>query len=366
MAAADRLRLRRVRAQLLDAPRPRTPEGIVRHLLAVQAQDLRSARLALRARGDGLLARDVDEALNRRELVVGWLSRGTLHLVRPDDYAWLLGLTAPSRMATSRRRLGQGGVPPGDADRAVREIERALADEGPLSRANLAERVAALGVRTEGQATPHLLMLAALRGAIVLGPTSEDGQLYALAEDWLGTRPTPLDGPARERALGELARRYLAGHGPATPADLAAWSGLPLRNVRAGLAVAGSSLGECAELAGTEWAGALEPREPAAAATGSDELPLRLLPAFDPYLLGWKDRSPVVAAEHARLVHPGGGMLRAVALVDGRAVATWTARRTGTSLKVELAPFAELSGEVIAVLRAEAADVARFEGRVLS
>lgn len=77
----------------------------------------------------------------------------------------------------------------------------------------------------------HLLMLACLRGHAVRGPTVEREHAYVLVRDWLGT-PAPV---ARERALAELARRYLAGHGPAGERDLAKWAGLPLRDARAGL-----------------------------------------------------------------------------------------------------------------------------------
>ena len=158
-------------------------------------------------------------------MVVAWLMRGTLHLVGRDDYPWLLGLTAPTRLTASRRRLGQEGVTPGDAERAVAIVERALADTGPLTRPELAQRIAAKGIRTEGQATPHLLGLAALRGIAVLGPLRDDGaHAFALARDWLGAAPPrKLD---RDAALAKLARRYLTAHGPATPADLATWSGL--------------------------------------------------------------------------------------------------------------------------------------------
>jgi Winged helix DNA-binding domain len=326
---------------------------IVERLLAVQAQDLRAARLALRARGKGLTAAAVDRALTvDRSLTVGWLCRGTLHLVRSEDYPWLLGLTAPPRGAGIRRRLGQEGVSPADADRAVRVIDRALAEDGPLGRPELAERVAARGIRTEGQATPHLLAHAATRGVAVLGPLHEGRQLFAPARDWLGAAPpTELAGTEREAALAELARRYLAGHGPATAADLAVWVGLPLRDARAGL---GAIAAELVELGGglVELAGS--GRTPA-------RLPARLLPAFDPYLLGWKDRSFRVPAEHERRVHPGGGMLRAVATVDGLAVGTWRAPRRAQRVTVELEPFGALAPSAERALRAEARDVERFE-----
>jgi DNA glycosylase AlkZ-like len=348
-AGAPTLRRARAAAQLLHRPRAAVVEEVVGRLLAVQAQDLRAARLALRARSAVLTAPDVDAALtDERSAVVAWLMRGTLHLVGRDDYPWLLGLTAPTRMAASRRRLGQEGVAPDDANRAVKIVERALADAGPLTRPELAQRIAAKGIRTEGQATPLLLNLAALRGIAVLGPVCADGaHAFALTRDWLGApAPRALDGPDRDAALAELARRYLAGHGPAAPADLAAWSGLPLRDARAGLQAIASELSR-----GGDDLVDLAAREPA-----PDAIPPRLLAAFDPYLLGWKDRAFAVPARHAKRVHPGGGMLRATATVDGIAVGTWSA--AGGEVELEL--FARVAAAQRAELSADGRDVERF------
>jgi hypothetical protein len=339
------LRARRAASQLLAGNGEPRAEAIVRRLLAVQAQDLGAARLALRARGAGLTAAEVDRALDEGALVVAWLGRGTLHLVAPEDHGWLLALTAPPRFAGSARRLRQEGVSPQDAERAVGIMAGAVADEGPLTRAELAQRIAAHGIRTEGQATPHLLALAALRGITVLGPRRGGGQAFVLARDWIGD-PAPVE---RDAALAELARRYLAGHGPASAADLATWAGLPLRDARAGLrAITVVEEGGLVDL----------PR-----GTVAEALPPRLLGPYDPYLLGWKDRGFAVAAEHARRVHPGGGVLRAVALVNGWAVATWSARRRDGRLAVRLDPFGPLAAADATALDAEIDDVARFEGR---
>lgn len=314
---------------------------MVRGLLAVQAQDLRAARLALRARGELFSAADVDEAITeKRSLVRGWLGRGTLHFVAREDYRWLHALTAPARFAANARRLGQEGVPEADAERALTVIEKALADEGPLSRAALAERVAVKDIRSAGQATPHLIMLAVLRGVAILGPIRRGAQDIALARDWLGEA----EEPDRDTALAELARRYLSAHGPASAADLATWIGLPLRDARSGLeAIAGELLEVGDGLVD------LAAHQPA-----PEPIPARLLPAFDPYLLGWKDRSFAVPAEHARRVHPGGGIVRPTAIVDGIAVGTWN-RREG------LDAFAAIPRAAAGELEAEAADILRFE-----
>jgi hypothetical protein len=186
-----------------------------------------------------------------------------------------------------------------------------------------------------------VLALAAFRGIAVLGPLHGSRQAFVLAADRLPGAPEA----DRGRSLAELARRYLAGHGPAAPSDLARWAGLPLRDAHMGLE---SISRELSTLEG----GLVD----LAARTPVGSLPPRLLPAFDPYLLGWKDRSFAVPAAHARRVHPGGGILRATATVGGRAVATW--RIHGDA--VELEPFGTLRRSDAAALRAEAADVVRF------
>src|SRR5689334_3914352 len=123
----------RLTAQLLAGDKVDSPLGVVERLLAVQAQDARGARLAIRARSVGVTAAEVDaELTDARSLVVTWLNRGTLHLVRREDYAWLQALTTPQLRTATARRLAQEGVSPDAAERGVVLIERTLIDNGPL------------------------------------------------------------------------------------------------------------------------------------------------------------------------------------------------------------------------------------------
>src|SRR5215471_4065163 len=224
----------RLAAQLLSGTPASATAEVAGRLLAIQAHDPRGAWLAVRARSHGLPAAAVDSAVSQdRCVVVTWLNRGTLHLVRAEDYWWLHPLTTPQLFTGNARRLAQEGVPPQDAERGAAVIERSLAAEGPLTRAQLSERIAAAGVRTQGQAIVHQLVLASLRGITIRGPIVGREQAYVLVRDWLGTRPPPFD---RDRALAELAARYLAGHGPASDRDLAQWAGLPVGDARRGLA----------------------------------------------------------------------------------------------------------------------------------
>ena len=119
MSGAPRgVAVERLTAQLLAGRRAGDPLEVTRRLLAVQGQDPRGARLAIRARSEGLSVADVDRALTRdRSLLITWLNRGTLHLVASEDYGWLHALTAPTLLTASARRLAQEGVTPDAAER---------------------------------------------------------------------------------------------------------------------------------------------------------------------------------------------------------------------------------------------------------
>lgn len=219
-------------------------------------------------------------------------------------------------------------------------IERALAGAGPLTREELRERVRAANVPTEGQAFVHVVMQASLQGVVVRGPMIGRRHAFVLVGDWLGDQRPPVE---RGRALAELARRYLAGHGPADERDLARWAGVPLRDARAGLAAIASELdhreGGLVALRGT---------------AAAELPPPLLLGAFEPVLLGWSSRAPILGAAEAAVV--SGGIFRPFALVRGAAAATWRL----DDGRVTLSPFGQLSRSDARALEKDAAAVERF------
>jgi hypothetical protein len=330
----------RLTAQALAGEPLRSSEAVAERLLAVQGQDPRGARLAVRARTEGVTAADVDRALGERSLLITWLNRGTLHLVRSEDYPWLHALTTPTHFASCRRRLRQEGISEAAAEKAMETIEATLGEEGPLSGRDLRARLDAAGMRIEGQAFIHLMFLAAARGIVVRGPMLGRQHAYVLVRDWLG-EPQPVD---REMALAELARRYLVGHGPADDRDLARWAGLPLRDARAGLAAIAPELEQrgdgLVELKGRPDPAPLPPP--------------RLLGAFDPLLLGWTSRKEVVGP-HEVLVTTN-GIFRPFALVEGRAVARWGL----AGGKVTIEPLDEVRRKDAATLEEDARRILEF------
>jgi hypothetical protein len=196
----------------------------------------------------------------------------------------------------------------------VETIVAVVAERCAQTRAEVRSALDEAGVPTEGQALVHLLAAATLRGHIVRGPIRSGQPAFVGVDAWLGPAPEQLE---ESGALARLARRFLAGHGPATAEDLARWAGITLRRARAGLAaIAEESIDGADGLVdladrSDEGSGGRAPAMPAPS----------LLGAFDPVLHGWVDRSLLVGTH--RNVVTTNGLFRPTALVGGRVVGTW-------------------------------------------
>jgi winged helix DNA-binding protein len=319
----------------------------------IQAQEGNAARLGFRARSRNLTARDVDRArTEERSIVRVWVMRKTLHLIAADDAAWMLPLFEPGIEAWSRRRLGQLGMADGQVERSMKEIGTLLAPGEPVSRAEVVDALAAKGVELTQQLRTHVFVTAVTSGLAAFGPDAQKGQPALIKrEAWLGKAPR-FD---RGRSLAELARRYFGAFGPATEADFAGWAGLTLGELRAGMGAIGGELREV-EISGERgWMLGRGRRAPAGPV-------VRLLPGWDNYLMGWRDRSFLAPRERWEKIGIGGGMLLPSVMRDGVAVGLWRLRRTSGRASVEIRPFQRLDAATRARIDEEIEDVARFEG----
>jgi winged helix DNA-binding protein len=333
--STDQVRWLRLRAQGLDGGRGPGSAAVsvgdaVCTAAALQAQAAGPARVQVWSRSTGLKAADVDAACASADVVRTWLMRGTLHMVVAEDLRALLTVLGPVNLRNGRRRREQLGLTDAVCARAMEVLPNILAGRRALTRAEIVSELAGHGVALDikTQAPPHLLAYAANSGLICRGPdVARDEPAYVLIDEWLATA-THTD---RESALALLAERHFAAYGPASAADLAAWSGLPAAEARAAVALIRDTLEEV-DHDGTRL---LLPRDGRSEDPRPPQRPYRLLARFDPYLLGHRSRDLILDPSFAKRVNAGGGMIAQTMLADGRIAGTWTA--------AALEPFGEVS-----------------------
>jgi hypothetical protein len=343
-----------MRAQGLGSDRDTDVVSAVARVCALQAQAVPAARLGVRVRTARLAAAAVDRAVADAAVVRTWMMRGTLHMLAAADFGWLVGLLGPVNVRAGQRRRGQLGLDDHLCARALTALESVLAGGTASTRARLVARLAEHGVLIDpkSQAPAHLLAFAANSGLICRGPdVDNDEPTYVLARDWLGDAAcAPVD---RSVALARLARRYLAGYGPAGMPDFAAWSGLP----RADAGTALAALADDTVRIDTERGPMFALGDPVA-----DAPPPRLLGQFDAVLLGYRDRELLLDERYAKRINAGGGMIGAAAVVGGRVAGTWKLRRSGARCAVVVEPFEDIPAAACSGLESEAADIGRFLG----
>jgi hypothetical protein len=324
----------RLRNQSIAPAGSATPDAVVRQLGAVQAQDYLGALWALGLRMATATEQDIEQAICDRTIIRTWPMRGTLHFVASEDVRWMLRLLTPRVISGAAHRRRQLELDEAALSRAEALFSAALRGNRQLTRLEMMEVLEQGGISTEGQRGYHLLRWAAQDGLICFGPRRGKKDTFVLLDEWLPTGKTL----SRGESLAELVRRYFSGHGPATIQDLMWWSGLPARDARASLEMVE------AELAHEEFGGRTYWSRSSLNATEAASPNAHLLPAFDEYLLGYKDRSDVLDPAYGTTVVPGGnGMFKPVIVVDGRVVGTWKRTLRKTKVLARLEPFEPLS-----------------------
>lgn len=287
--------------------------------------------IGLRVPGATLV--DVNAAFDRGELVRSWTMRGTLHAVAAEDLAWILSLTGERTLKSMSRRRQELGMDLSTVEQAREVVVEALRGGRSLTRHALFAELDSRGISTEGGRGYHLLVALSVSGTVCLGPMEGADQAVVLGDEWIDA-PRTLE---RDEALGEFARRYFTGHGPATLADFANWTKLPKSDCNIGLGLAGEGLEELVVEDVSYWmAGGL-------ADPGSASAPTRrvhLLPGFDEYLLGYRDRGAALDDGHRAAIVPGNnGMFRPSVVAGGRVVATWRREVRAKEVRLRVEPL---------------------------
>jgi len=362
----------------LDRPAPKALlSQVVADACGIQAQVMAAAQLALRVRVRNLRIEDVERALWRnRSLARVWCMRGTVHLVPSDEFAVFVRGSSSRQEDRVAAWLARTGASRSSVDRLIEAASEAMGR--PRTRDEIAESVRdSLGWRIEkagwrgwgGSADapgfrlgrvvvtiPGLAFAASYRGLVCFGPDEGRGTTFVRPDAWLRDWE---DLPVAE-AEDALLRRFLRAFGPATVSDFAAWSVLTMKRVRQIWSRLEDEISPVTVSGRTVWV--LHRDLPALERAKSGPTTVRLLPYFDSFLMGHKDRGHLVDAAHYRRIYRLSGWVYPAILLDGHIAGDWSYERTAKRLQVAVRPYASLDAETKDLIRGEAEDVARFLG----
>jgi hypothetical protein len=361
MLEADQRRLRRARMSALrlapplgSATSPASALEVTRALGALQAQEYASGAWSIGVRS-GLTAKQVEEAVERREIVRTWPMRGTIHWVPAEDARWMCRLLAGRQLGALGTRYRQLGVTADDVDAAARLFAEHLGE--PMSRPRVITLLEDAGIDPSGQRAYHLLGHHCMTGMLCQGPLEGRQPTFVLIDAWV---PRSLE-PSREGAMATVVERYLRGHGPVTEKDVAGWLSHPLGFVREALALLGDAVVR-EELDGQTWLTHIDAVPASAAATRG----VHLLPQWDEFLLGYKSREVVLVDDDVARVVPGRNLqFQPTLVVDGAVRGVWRRRESGTRVVVEVEAFTSLGAGRWREVERAAAAYGSFLGRAV-
>lgn len=322
-----------------DAPPPRDAAEVVTWLGAMQAQDAASAAWSFGVRLPGWTTADLDAAFERGEAIRTWPMRGTVHYVPPRDAHWMLDLMGRRALAGAARRREFLGLSEQVANRAVEILADVLRGGRRLTRAQCLAALNEHGVAVSGQLGYHLLWYASQHGVTCFAPNIGKEQAFMLLDEYV---PDP-HRPDPEEALATIALRYFRGRGPATVADFAGWTGLPVTQCRQGIAANGDALTQVS-VDGVPMVADRALVESYSPPPKRSAPAMLVLPGFDEFMLGYKDRSLMLDAAHKQAIIPGGnGVFQATVVRDGRVVGTWRRAVKRTKIDVTVTELVSLS-----------------------
>jgi hypothetical protein len=305
-------RLRLINQQIAESTFSSAKE-LVRWMGAMQAQDFAMAKWAVGLRVPGSTEQSVNDAIDNGEILRTHLLRPTWHLVTPEDIGWMLSLTAKrikSAMSSNDKRLGL------DEDifsKTNSIIEKSLSNGQHLTRDELISQIEAVNIQTNDNRPSHMFMRAELEGIICSGKSKAGKQTFAL----LSERAPKTKTLHRDEALAKLAQMYFISHGPATLNDFIWWSGLSTSDSRHALEMVKSSLISETIAAEMYWI----------PATTSYNKNVRdsiyALPAFDEFLISYKDRTAALPFENKDHAVSNNGIFKPVIIRNGQVIGIW-------------------------------------------
>lgn len=309
-----------------------TPEEVVRSLGAIQSQDYAHSLWAIGIRTKNATIADVEKALLDGKLVRTWLLRGTVHMILAEDLTWMRNLFSERILARlTPKAWAYHAMTPELMERAKAILVESLSGKKALSRKELIKHLAAGGIFDDKQQSYFIFDYLSHVGVLCSGPPQGKDQTFVLTDEWTVNQREL----TREESLAVLAERFFMSHGPATLVDFANWSGLRMTDAKFGLAAVQSKLKSVTQNDIEYW------MSPSTTETEG----LFLLPGYDEFLIGYKDRSPSFETYGPTPISTYNGMFYATIIEDGQVLGVWKRVIKPKVIDIVLHPIVALTEE---------------------
>lgn len=321
---------------------------------AIQAQDFNMAKWAIGARLNDVSDVQIEKALDRGEIVRTHIMRPTWHFVSADDIHWLMELTAPRIRIATRSRDKDLGLTPEVIKQTNAVIERELQKGVHLTRQEIGVRLQEAGIVIDNARLTHMMYHAELAGIVCNGELQKKKQTYSLLQEKVPKTESLL----KEEALERLARKYFSSHGPASLPDFVWWSGLTASEARLGLELAKKDFVSVQSDGQEYWFS-----EHAGSETGNDDNHIHLLPAFDEYFVGYRNRRHIVSDDHYNKIVTSMGIFRPMIVKGGQIIGKWKriASKSGITIEPEL--FYEQDKHTLKLLDKAKTEYEKYNGK---
>jgi hypothetical protein len=277
---------------------------------ALQAQDYAMSKWAVGVRLSNSTNKSIEAAMDKGEIIRTHVLRPTWHLVAAGDVRWMIQLTAPHIKKMVKGRHADLKLTEAVLSKSRKVLEKILRDGNYSTREELIVGFNKAGIATDENRASHIFLAAELEGLICSGPTTGGKQNFGLLDE----RVPPTKLLSRDEALRSLAKRYFSSHGPATLDDFAWWSGLPAGDAKRALEMVKSGF-ESETIEGKPyWLAEANVRIKESAF---------LLPAYDEFIISYKDRSATITFDNTKRAVSSNGIFRPVIVVNGQTVGIW-------------------------------------------
>ena len=332
----------RLISQQINATKFKTAKEIVGWMGAMQAQDFNMAKWAIGLRSKNATEQNIDAAINSGEIIRTHLLRPTWHFVSSEDIYWMIELTAPRIKSSMKGRNIQLELSENIFKKANNIIEKALSGNINLTRKELLNELNKTKIETDNNRASHILFNAELEGIICSGKMKEKQTTYALLNERI-EKPAQIK---KEEALYKLASKYFESHCPATLQDFIWWSGLSVSDAKHALELIKSNfISEKINLK-EYWF------------PDSFSVPKKfkesvfLLPAFDEFLISYKDRSATIISEHQRKAFSNNGIFWPTIVMNGQVSGIWKREIKKAKIIIETNFFYQQNKEVKQIQKA--------------